>query len=68
MIKAEVLRDQDQVIELLTDKQQVIGMFQNGSEWGPRALGNRSILFDPTNPTGIIWKPLPGKMTARWIW
>ena len=50
MIKAEVIRDQDQVIELLTDKQQVIGMFQNGSEWGPRALGNRSILFDPTNP------------------
>jgi len=34
MIKAEVIRDQDQVIELLTDKQQVIGMFQNGSEWG----------------------------------
>ena len=50
MIKAEVIRDQDQVIELLTDKHQVIGMFQNGSEWGPRALGNRSILFDPTNP------------------
>lgn len=50
MIKAEVLRDQDEVIELLTDKQQVIAMFQGSSEWGPRALGNRSILFDPTNP------------------
>ena len=41
MIKAEVLRDQDEVIELLTDKQQVIAMFQGSSEWGPRALGNR---------------------------
>ncbi len=28
----------------------VIGWFQGGSEWGPRALGNRSILADPRNP------------------
>src|SRR5205823_3392316 len=26
---------------------QVIGWFQGRSEWGPRALGNRSILADP---------------------
>jgi carbamoyltransferase len=25
----------------------IIGWFQGGSEWGPRALGNRSILADP---------------------
>lgn len=28
----------------------VIGWFQGRSEWGPRALGARSILADPTRP------------------
>ena len=28
----------------------VVGWFQGRSEWGPRALGNRSILADPSNP------------------
>lgn len=28
----------------------VIGWFQGPFEWGPRALGNRSILADPRNP------------------
>lgn len=28
----------------------IVGWFNNGSEWGPRALGNRSILADPRNP------------------
>jgi len=28
----------------------VIGWFQGRMEWGPRALGNRSILSDATNP------------------
>ena len=28
----------------------VVGWYQGASEWGPRALGNRSILADPTNP------------------
>jgi len=28
----------------------VIGWYQGRSEWGPRALGDRSILADPTNP------------------
>jgi carbamoyltransferase len=28
----------------------VIGWYQGRSEWGPRALGNRSILADPTRP------------------
>ena len=28
----------------------VIGWFQDNMEWGPRALGNRSILSDPRNP------------------
>ena len=28
----------------------VVGWFLGKMEWGPRALGNRSILADPTNP------------------
>ena len=28
----------------------IVGWFQGGSEFGPRALGNRSILADPRNP------------------
>ena len=33
--------------ELAAEK--IIGWFQGKSEWGPRALGNRSILADPRN-------------------
>lgn len=43
----EIHRDIDVVVELLAEKEQIVGIWQNHSEWGPRALGNRSILFDP---------------------
>ena len=33
----------------LLRKGKVVGWFQGRSEWGPRALGNRSILADPTH-------------------
>ncbi len=36
----------DLVSDLLVD-QKIIGWFQLGSEWGPRALGARSIIADP---------------------
>jgi carbamoyltransferase len=36
----------DRVVEAMID-QDVIGLFQGRFEWGPRALGNRSILADP---------------------
>ena len=39
----------DHVVERLT-KGKVIGWSQGRFEWGPRALGNRSILADPRNP------------------
>ncbi len=35
-----------QTAEALT-RQEVVGWFQGRAEWGPRALGNRSILADP---------------------
>ena len=34
----------------LLDKGKVVGWFQGRMEFGPRALGNRSILADPRNP------------------
>ena len=30
-------------------KEKIVGWFQGKTEWGPRALGNRSILADPRN-------------------
>lgn len=40
--------DYDFVVDLILE-QNAIGFFQGKSEGGPRALGNRSILFDPRN-------------------
>ncbi len=37
------------VSDLLADGQ-VVGWFQGRAEWGPRALGNRTILGDPRHP------------------
>ena len=31
-------------------EEKIVGWFQGRTEWGPRALGNRSILADPRNP------------------
>lgn len=39
------------IVELLTNKN-IVAQFQGRSEAGPRALGNRSILFDPTFEDG----------------
>jgi carbamoyltransferase len=47
MILTEIVRDLDEAIDLLIGKDQIVAIFQGDSEWGPRALGNRSILFDP---------------------
>lgn len=44
-----IIRTQDEAVRQLAN-QQIVGIFQGESEIGPRALGNRSILFDPTNP------------------
>lgn len=38
------------IIADLINKSFVVGWFQGKMEWGPRALGNRSILADPRNP------------------
>jgi carbamoyltransferase len=41
----------DDIVELLRNKN-IVAIFQGRSENGPRALGNRSILFDPTFKDG----------------
>jgi carbamoyltransferase len=43
--------DNQDVVELLRNKN-IVAIFQGRSEAGPRALGNRSILFDPTFEDG----------------
>ena len=39
------------VVKLMTDRN-IVTLFQGRSENGPRALGNRSIMYDPTDPNG----------------
>ena len=39
------------VIDLIANKT-IVAMFQGRSEAGPRALGNRSIMYDPRDPNG----------------
>jgi carbamoyltransferase len=49
-IRYQRFHDQDKLIERVVDhlvKGKVIGWSQGRFEWGPRALGNRSILADP---------------------
>jgi len=46
----ETLRDPSETAAELIASGKVIGWFQGRSEFGPRALGNRSILADPTHP------------------
>lgn len=41
----------DDVAKLISE-QNIVSLFNGSSEAGPRALGNRSILFDPRNPKG----------------
>ena len=39
------------VAQLIKDRN-IVSIFQGRAEGGPRALGNRSILYDPTDPNG----------------
>ncbi|MEE9607288.1 MAG: carbamoyltransferase C-terminal domain-containing protein, partial [Myxococcota bacterium] len=47
----------------LDEDQAVIGWFQGRAEWGPRALGSRSILADPRN--GENWQRVNLKIKFR---
>src|ERR1700674_1312267 len=47
------LKDEDEIVDTVVDRLiggKVVGWAQGRFEWGPRALGSRSILADPRNP------------------
>ena len=49
----EFIEDTDKLCEVIADiisKGKIVGWFQGRMEFGPRSLGNRSILADPGNP------------------
>ena len=52
-LRGTYVEDQDKLVDITVDRLlhgQVVGWFQNRFEWGPRALGNRSIIADPRRP------------------
>lgn len=52
-IAHQAMEDEDRLLDWVVERLtrgKVVGWFQGGFEWGPRALGNRSILADPRNP------------------
>ena len=63
------IKNKEDAVKVILDQKPLV-IYQNDSEWGPRALGNRSILFDPRNPKAkdIVnkfkkrewWRPLAG--------
>ena len=65
----------EEAVEIILQQKPLV-IFQNKSEWGPRALGNRSILFDPRNPDAknIVntfkkrewWRPLAGTVLLEY--
>jgi len=62
------------IAQLIADRN-IVSIFQGRSEAGPRALGNRSIMYDPTDPNGkdIVnqvkgrewFRPFAGSMLAE---
>jgi carbamoyltransferase len=66
----------NEAVEILLEQKPLV-IFQGKSEWGPRALGNRSILFDPRNrdAKNIVnnfkkrewWRPLAGTILLEHV-
>lgn len=46
-----IITSKEKAIEKILE-QEIVALFQDSSEYGPRALGNRSLLFDPRNKDG----------------
>ena len=49
----QITHNKKELIKIASQKiyeNNIVGWFQNKMEWGPRALGNRSILANPCNP------------------
>jgi carbamoyltransferase len=54
-LKAEHVKDIEKRIAELLAEGHVVARFDGSMEYGPRALGNRSILYQPTDPTVNDW-------------
>jgi len=59
-----IIKHKEEAVEKILD-QQVVAIFQGHSEWGPRALGNRSMLFDSRNKNA---KEIVNKIKGRQWW
>lgn len=65
----------DRVVDLL-EQQKVVAIFQGKCEAGPRALGNRSLLYDPRDPDALKkinkikrrewWRPFAGTILKEY--
>ena len=60
----KIITDKKEAVDIILD-QKIIAIFQGHSEWGARALGNRSFLFDPRNPKA---KEIVNKFKGRQFW
>jgi carbamoyltransferase len=49
VVYRKIKRNLPELTAQLLAKQKVVGWFQGRGEWGPRALGQRSVLADPRN-------------------
>jgi carbamoyltransferase len=60
----KIITDKEEAVNKILD-QEIVVIFQNHSEWGPRALGNRSMLFDPRNKDA---QKIVNKLKGRQWW
>tara|TARA_R100001163_G_C5067934_1_gene207513 strand:+ start:3666 stop:4214 length:549 start_codon:yes stop_codon:yes gene_type:complete len=60
----KIFKTKEEAIEKILD-QEIVAIFQGHSEWGARALGNRSMLFDPRNKDA---KKIVNKIKGRQWW
>jgi carbamoyltransferase len=67
----QIITNVNDAVDVLLN-QHPLAIFQNSSEWGPRALGNRSLLFDARNSESQLivnsykkrewWRPFAGSI------
>jgi carbamoyltransferase len=71
-----IINNKEQAVDILLEQKPLV-IYHGQSEWGPRALGNRSILFDPRNvdAKNIVntfkkrewWRPLAGTILLEYV-
>ena len=54
-LEAEYVKDIEKYAAELVSQKKIVGNFNGRMEYGPRALGNRSIIADPTDKTINDW-------------